>query len=107
MTVNPLIATFRNSYAALPDAFFARVQPTPVARPRLIAFNHALAEELRLDTRLADAQTLARLFSGNDLPAGADPVAIAYAGHQFGNFVPQLGDGRALLIVTEDYATSS
>ena len=98
MTVNPLIATFRNSYAALPDAFFARVQPTPVARPRLIAFNHALAEELRLDTRLADAQTLARLFSGNDLPAGADPVAIAYAGHQFGNFVPQLGDGRAILI---------
>lgn len=98
MTLNPPIATFRNSYAALPDTFFARVQPTPVTRPRLIAFNHALAEELRLDTRLADPQTLARLFSGNDLPAGADPVAIAYAGHQFGNFVPQLGDGRAILI---------
>lgn len=96
--MNQPFATFRNSYAALPETFFARVRPTPVAQPRLIAWNHALADELRLDTRLAETKTLADVFSGNDLPTGTDPVAIAYAGHQFGNFVPQLGDGRAILI---------
>lgn len=96
--VSPKIAAFRNSYAALPGAFFARTPPTIVAAPRLIAFNHVLARELGLDTTTLDDTALAAIFSGNVIPAGADPVAIAYAGHQFGNFVPQLGDGRAILI---------
>jgi uncharacterized protein YdiU (UPF0061 family) len=92
------IATFRNSYAALPGSFYARTAPTAVAAPRLIAFNHALARELGLDTTTCDDTALAAIFSGNVIPSGADPLAIAYAGHQFGNFVPQLGDGRAILI---------
>ncbi len=72
--------------------------PTPVAQPRLIKFNHALAAELGLDLSSLDAAALAEIFSGNVLLQGADPIAMAYAGHQFGQFVPQLGDGRAILL---------
>jgi uncharacterized protein YdiU (UPF0061 family) len=89
---------FASQYAALPEHFFARLGPTPVARPRLIQFNHALADELGLDTRDLSDQQLADIFSGNLVPEGASPVAMAYAGHQFGGFVPQLGDGRAILL---------
>ena len=89
---------FDNSYARLPERFFRPVQPRPVVAPRLIRFNAALAEELGLDLGALDDDALARLFSGNALPEGALPVAMAYAGHQFGNFVPQLGDGRAILL---------
>ena len=88
---------FEHTYAALPAHFFARLQPTPVANPRLFALNHALAEELQLPVA-ALAEHGAQIFSGNHLPADANPMALAYAGHQFGGFVPQLGDGRALLI---------
>ena len=88
---------FANSYAALPENFFARLDPTPVGNPRLIKFNHALASELGLDECL-DVHTLAAIFSGNLIPQGAEPIAMAYAGHQFGQFVPQLGDGRAILL---------
>lgn len=87
-----------SSYTRLPDYFYARLGPTPVAQPRLIRFNHALAGELGLDLEGFDDAALAELFSGNRLPPGADPIALVYAGHQFGHFVPQLGDGRALLI---------
>ncbi len=87
-----------SSYARLPANFYARLAPTPVARPRLIQFNHALAAQLGLDVSELDAGTLAAMFSGNLLPPGAEPIAMAYAGHQFGQFVPQLGDGRALLL---------
>jgi uncharacterized protein YdiU (UPF0061 family) len=89
---------FDNSYARLPEEFFARLPPTPVAQPRLIKFNHTLAGQLGLGTGSLDAQTLASIFSGNTLLPGSEPIAMAYAGHQFGHFVPQLGDGRALLL---------
>src|SRR5450755_2730323 len=89
---------FQNTYASLPDHFFARVAPTPVAEPRVIKINHSLAAELNFSLAGLDAQAQASLFSGNALPPGAVPIAMAYAGHQFGHFVPQLGDGRAILL---------
>src|ERR1700722_6176794 len=92
------IAVFSNSYARLPEHFFARLSPTPVARPRLIIFNESLASELAVDTRGLEPDELAAVFAGNITPPGAEPIAMAYAGHQFGNFVPQLGDGRAILL---------
>ena len=88
----------RSSYADLPERFFARVSPTPVAQPTLLGFNQALASDLGLDAGGLDAQNLAAIFSGNQLLPGSDPIAMAYAGHQFGHFVPQLGDGRAILL---------
>jgi len=91
-------ASFSNSYARLPERFFARLKPTPVARPRLIKFNDSLASELGVYTRGLDSDRLAAIFSGNETLLGAEPIAIAYAGHQFGGFVPQLGDGRAILL---------
>ena len=87
---------FANSYGALPPRFFTRQPATPVAAPQLIAFNHALARDLGIAPGPEDE--LARIFSGNDTPEGADPMAQVYAGHQFGGFSPQLGDGRALLL---------
>ena len=87
---------FSNSYAALPPRFFARLDPVAVADPRLIKFNGALAAELGLEWQ--DETPLAAIFAGNIVPVGADPIATAYAGHQFGQFVPQLGDGRAILL---------
>lgn len=89
---------FENSYAALPDRFFQAMQANPVSAPSLIRLNEGLAQDLGLDAGwLAGADGLAML-AGNAFPASARPLAQAYAGHQFGNFVPQLGDGRALLI---------
>ena len=94
MTVLP----FDNSFARLPAGFFVRHPPTPVAAPSLIRLNRALAEELRLDPDwLAGPDGVAAL-AGNAIPEGAEPIAAAYAGHQFGQFVPQLGDGRAVLL---------
>jgi serine/tyrosine/threonine adenylyltransferase len=87
-----------SSYAGLPQQFYTRLKPTPVAKPRLIQFNRALAAQLGLDLETVDAGTLAAIFAGNVLLPGADPIATAYAGHQFGHFVPQLGDGRAILL---------
>ena len=89
---------FCNSYAALPARFFARLDPVAVSDPRVVEFNGALASELGLEWRSLDEAALAAIFSGNAVPVGADPIATAYAGHQFGQFVPQLGDGRALLL---------
>src|SRR5579871_6616167 len=89
---------FQNSYAALPANFFARVAPTPVASPRLIKLNRPLAFQLGLDPDLLETPEGAEILSGKALPAGAEPIAMAYAGHQFGHFVPQLGDGRAILL---------
>ncbi len=89
---------FDNSYARLPARMFAWVDPTPVATPGLIAVNAALAAEMGLEAQaLAGADWVAAL-AGNRIPPGAEPLAQAYAGHQFGNWVPQLGDGRALLL---------
>lgn len=88
---------FEHTYSALPARFYARVAPTPVASPALVVFNGPLAEELGLDPGVVEPRAAA-LFSGNELPEDADPIAMAYAGHQFGAFVPRLGDGRALLL---------
>jgi uncharacterized protein YdiU (UPF0061 family) len=85
-------------YRGLPERFYARVAPETVSEPRLIAFNAPLAAELGLDLEGADEAALAALFSGNDAAGAGGTVAVAYAGHQFGQFVPQLGDGRALLL---------
>ncbi|HEX8390791.1 MAG TPA: YdiU family protein [Longimicrobium sp.] len=89
---------FDSAYARLPDRFFARVTPTPVAAPRLIKVNEPLAAELGIDPAwLASDEGVAAL-AGNRVPDTATPIATAYAGHQFGGFVPQLGDGRAILL---------
>src|SRR5258706_7260153 len=89
---------FQNTYAALPDNFFARVAPTPVDSPRLIKLNRPLAIHLGLDPdRLASPEGT-EILAGKRVPDGADPIAIAYAGHQLGHFAPQLGDGRAILL---------
>ncbi|MDB4946910.1 MAG: hypothetical protein JWP97_6444 [Labilithrix sp.] len=89
---------FENTYAKLPDRFFARVQPTKVQGPSLVKLNVPLAELLGLDVAALDPETAAQIFSGNTPPEGADPIALAYAGHQFGGFSRQLGDGRAILL---------
>src|SRR5262249_44304664 len=89
---------FDNSYARLPARFFARLPPTPVAAPALVKLNEGLARDLGLDpAALATAEGVAFL-AGNSVPSNGEPLAMAYAGHQFGNFVPQLGDGRAILL---------
>jgi uncharacterized protein YdiU (UPF0061 family) len=87
-----------SGYSSLPEHFYARLSPVPVSEPRLIALNRALAAELGLDVDGLDDDQLAALFAGNWIPPGATPIAMAYAGHQFGFFVPQLGDGRAILL---------
>ena len=89
---------FDNTYARLPSRFYERLDPTSVAAPALIRVNRPLAALLGLDPdALASSEGVAML-AGNRVPEGADPIALAYAGHQFGNFVPQLGDGRAILL---------
>src|ERR1044071_8970482 len=88
---------FEHSYATLSPRFFVRTPPTAVTNPQLVVFNRPLAEELQLNPDLVEGAAAA-LLSGNQLPDDANPIAMAYAGHQFGSFVPQLGDGRAILL---------
>ncbi len=87
-----------NSYARLPDRFYARLAPTPVATPKLVKLNVPLARQLGLDPDVLASSDGVAMLAGNRLPEGSEPIATAYAGHQFGNFVPQLGDGRAVLL---------
>ena len=89
---------FDNSYARLPDRFFARLRPTPVATPRLVRLNEKLAWHLELDPVKFATPEGVEILAGNRMPARGEPLAMAYAGHQFGTFVPQLGDGRAILL---------
>ncbi len=89
---------FDNSYARLPDRFFTRQPAMPVAAPSLIRLNDTLAGELGLDRDWLASPEGVAMLAGNAFPETAAPLSMAYAGHQFGNFVPQLGDGRALLI---------
>ncbi|MBB5695056.1 protein adenylyltransferase SelO [Muricoccus pecuniae] len=89
---------FDNSYARLPDRFRARLDPTPVAAPRLLKLNTALAERLGLDPAALASPEGVEILAGNRVAEGSEPVATVYAGHQFGNFVPRLGDGRAILL---------
>jgi uncharacterized protein YdiU (UPF0061 family) len=79
---------FDNSYTRLPQRFYARLQPTPVRSARIVKFNYTLAEELGLEAKRLESDVGAAFFSGNQLPDGAEPLAMAYAGHQFGHFVP-------------------
>ncbi len=105
LSANPLagdgsapLFPFDNSVLNLPPRFWRRIAPQPVRAPRLLALNRPLAADLGLDAdRLASPEGVAAL-AGNTVPAGAAFVALAYAGHQFGNFVPSLGDGRAVLL---------
>src|SRR6185312_3789504 len=87
----------QHSYASLPVRLFARIAPTHVPDPKLAILNTSLAQELGLDPDALEPEAAA-LLSGNALPEDADPIAMAYAGHQFGGFVPSLGDGRAILL---------
>lgn len=89
---------FDNSYARLPQRFYARVAPTRVREPRIVKVNTPLAQLLGLNPTLLDSPDGAQVLAGNTVPDGAASLALAYAGHQFGGFVPQLGDGRAILL---------
>lgn len=91
-------AQFSNSYLKLPEQFYQRVSPTPVQAPAIVAWNEPLAEELGLDVSSLSSPEWIAVLAGNRVPDGAQPVALAYSGHQFGHFVPLLGDGRAVLI---------
>src|ERR1700733_1187424 len=89
---------FDNTYARLPERFYARVNPTPVATPRLVKLNLELARSLELDPHALASEQGVQILAGNRVAEGSEPLALAYAGHQFGYFVPQLGDGRANLL---------
>jgi uncharacterized protein YdiU (UPF0061 family) len=95
---SPHVFPFDNSYARLPERFFARLPPTPVAAPRLVRLNETLARQLGLDPAWLSSPEGVAILAGNAVPKLGAPLAMAYAGHQFGHFVPQLGDGRALLL---------
>ncbi len=97
MNQSPIIA-FDNTYARLPERFYERILPTPVQLPKLIRFNSQLALQLGVNVKGVSSEDLAAFFSGNQVVPGSEPIAQAYAGHQFGHFVPQLGDGRAILL---------
>ena len=94
----PVQFNFANTYARLPERFFAKVNPTPVAAPKLISLNVDLATQLGLDPETLTSPEALEIFAGNRAAHGSEPLALAYAGHQFGYFVPQLGDGRANLL---------
>jgi len=89
---------FDNSYARLPEGFFRKLSPIAVKEPKLIRGNSRVADLLGLDKSFLDTAEALEILSGNQVPQGAEPLAMVYAGHQFGGFAPQLGDGRALLL---------
>src|SRR3954452_6029212 len=89
---------FESTYACLPNRFFARLTPTPVTAPKLIRLNRELADHLGLNPDRLPSSEGVEVLAGRRVPDGAEPIAMAYAGHQFGSFVPQLGDGRAILL---------
>ena len=94
----PVSFGFENTYVKLPARFHARVNPTPVSAPRVIKVNEGLARFLGLDPAALASEEGVQVLAGNRIATGSEPLAIAYAGHQFGHFVPQLGDGRANLL---------
>lgn len=98
VTTTDAVFAFDNSYARLPDRLFARVSPEPAPEPRLLQLNRALAVGLGLDPDQLKRRDAVEILAGNRIAPGSEPIAMAYAGHQFGNWVPQLGDGRALLL---------
>jgi uncharacterized protein YdiU (UPF0061 family) len=90
--------SFDNQYVTLGKTFYTKTSPSPVAEPTLVKFNAELADALGLPAAGLDSTDGAAIFSGNRIPDGAEPLAMVYAGHQFGHFNPQLGDGRAILL---------
>ena len=89
---------FDNTFARLPDSFHSRLHPTPLPDPYLVSFNANAAGLIDLDSAEISRADFAEHFTGNRLLPGAEPLSMLYAGHQFGHFVPQLGDGRAILL---------
>ena len=89
---------FSNSFARLPQRFYARVLPTPLGSPYLVHFNPRAAALIELDPTQAERADFAVIFNGGKLLPGSEPLAMLYAGHQFGHYVPQLGDGRAIVL---------
>lgn len=89
---------FDNSFARLAEKFYSRVTPIPQGKPYLVSFNRAAAELIELDPAEAERDDFPAIFSGHQLLPGSEPVAAVYAGHQFGVYVPRLGDGRAVLL---------
>ena len=89
---------FENTFAGLPDTFHTRLNPTPLPDPYLVSFNADAARLIDLDSHESARADFAEYFIGNRLLPGAEPLSMLYAGHQFGQFVPQLGDGRAILL---------
>lgn len=89
---------FKNNYFDLGSGFYQAIEPIPVRNPELIIFNHRLNEELGLAGTVFDSSDGAVVLAGNRVPEGAAPLAMAYSGHQFGHFNPNLGDGRAILL---------
>ncbi len=98
LTGQQVCFAFDNTFARLPEHFYARLDPTPVAAPRIVKVNVELARELGLDADALTSEHGVAILAGNRVADGAEPIALAYAGHQFGYFVPQLGDGRANLL---------
>ena len=92
------VLPFDNSYARLPPQFYSQQLPTPVSAPALIRVNHELARHLGIDPAWLESAAGVQIIAGNAIPTGADPIATVYAGHQFGGWNPQLGDGRAILL---------
>ena len=91
--------SFDNTYARLPATFYAKLNPTPFSEPpHLVSFNPAAAELIDLDPEQARRPEFVAVFGGSMLAPGMEPLAMLYSGHQFGVYVPQLGDGRAILL---------
>ncbi len=92
------IFNFENSYSSLGDSFYSKISPTPVKSPNIVKLNYELADELGINLSKISSTKLANFFSGNLIAEDSNPLAMVYAGHQFGHFVPKLGDGRAILL---------
>jgi uncharacterized protein YdiU (UPF0061 family) len=89
---------FDNSYTQLPDRFYSRLDPTPVEKPGSVRVNRELAAQLNIDPQWLASPEGTAVIAGNCVPEGSQPIAAVYAGHQFGSYNPQLGDGRAILL---------
>ena len=93
---NPIY--FNNSFVQLGEKFYAKLNPTPVEQPKIVKLNEELSNKLGIDLGMLELEDWASIFSGNQILPGSEPLAMVYAGHQFGHLVPQLGDGRAILL---------
>ena len=92
------IFQFDNTYINLPKNFYQKIKPVPVKKPHLLKLNHELLDYFNLDISSLKSSSGVSILSGNKVPTNTTPLAMVYAGHQFGNFVDQLGDGRAVLL---------